>query len=233
MKLLRIMFTAWLYLCLATTLAEAGLLAVLWKRGQVTPNTAHNLLVVAYGVPVREMYEKMQVQAQPVKQEMASFAEIENARLLKSLDLDLREMSGDKGLLDLRDLDGLLEKERGRYAQLNTDFRDRWDAMQKDTTGSELLDLRRQIESVAPNLAKDQLLRILNDNKLEPNAALHHVVTIFKALPVDKRKKIIAEFDDSDAPHLHEILRQIRLGMPQTTLIRDTRDRMEQFRTQN
>ena len=232
MKLLKPIMTIWLYFCLATLLAESGILAVLWGRGQLTSHTLENLLVIAWDVPVRDMYDKLVAAAQPVNEEMISFADVETARTLTILDLDLRDLSADKGLADARELDLLVEEESNRYAQLKDDFDLRWEALGKEAVDSELLDVGRQIATVAPSLAKDQLLRILNDDQLEPEAALHHVVTIFRSLPVDKRKKIMLEFNGVDSASLHEILRQIRLGMPQITLIREARDRLNQFHTQ-
>jgi hypothetical protein len=232
MKLLRAVALAWMYLCFATAMAEAGLIAVLWQRGQLNANTMNNLFVVARDVPIREMHDQLVAQAQPLPEEMVSFAEVETARMLTILDLDLRDLSADKGLADAHELSQLLEEETIRYSQLKDEFDTRWDAMQKNAVDSQLLDVGRQIATVTPSLAKDQLLRILEDEKLEPDTALRQVVTIFRSLPIDKRKKIILEFKDQDTANLHEIMRQIRLGMPQTSLLRETREKIDQFRTQ-
>jgi hypothetical protein len=232
MKLLRAAMIAWVYLCFATALAEASVLAVLWHRGQLHHDTLNNLLVVARDVPVREMYDKLVEQSQPVKEEMVSFADVEAARMLANLDLDLRDLSADKGLADAQQLDLILQEETNRYSQVKGEFDTRWQNMEKEAIDSELKEVGRQIATVAPSLAKDQLLRILNDEQFDPEMALQQVVTIFRGLPIDKRKKIMLEFKDRDSSSLHEILRQIRLGMPQIALIRNTRERLDQFRTQ-
>jgi hypothetical protein len=65
-----------------------------------------------------------------------------------------------------------------------------------------------------------------------PETALNQVVAIFKNMSLDHRKKIIAEFKEDDAPRLQEILRQIRLGMPEVKLLRDTRVKLQEFRMQ-
>jgi hypothetical protein len=221
-----------MYVCFATALAEAGVLTVLWYRGQLNDNTMNSLLIVARDIPIRDMHDQLVAKAQPIKEEWVSFAEVQTARTLAHLDLDLRDLSADKGLAEVHELDLMLEDESSRYSQLKDDFDSRWDALQKDAVDSQLLDVGRQIATVTPSLAKDQLLRILNDEKLDPEIALQQVVTIFRWLPIDKRKKIVLEFKDRDASNLHEILRQIRLGVPQMTLIRDTRERLEQLATQ-
>jgi hypothetical protein len=123
-------------------------------------------------------------------------------------------------------LDQKVEFEKNHYTKMKDDFDQRWQAMRKDDMDGALQEVRRQIESVSPKLALDQLLRILDDKSLDASAALHHVVTIFKSVPADKRKRIVAEFQQKDAARLQEILREIRLGTPQATLIRDARRRL-------
>jgi hypothetical protein len=232
MKLLGRGFTLFAFFSIATVIAEAGLLAVLWQRGLLTEQTVQNLLAIAYDIPVRELYDQMAAKAQPVKKEMVSFAEVQEARMLSSLDLDLREMSTDKGRLDLRELRMLLDQENGRYNLVRNEFNQEWDNLQKGATETALRELQRQIESLQPKAAKDQLLRILDSPDLPADTALNQVVTIFKSMAVDKRKKIVAEFKDTDSQRLQDILRQIRLGMPEVGLLRETRDKLQQFRAQ-
>jgi hypothetical protein len=232
MKLLSRLLSLIAFFSIATVLAEAGLLAVLWKRGTLNAQTAQNLLTVAYDVPVREIFDDLAAKAQPVKKEMVSFSEVQEARMLTSLDLDLRQMATDKGFLDLQELGILLHQETGRYRVIKDYFDLEWANLQKGASESALRDLQRQIESLQPKAAKDQFLRILESPDLPPEKALNQVVTIFKSMALDKRKKIVAEFKEADSQRLQDILRQIRLGMPEIEVLRDTRLKIQEFRTQ-
>lgn len=232
MKFMGRLLSLLVFFSIATVMAEGGLLAVLWKRGLVNAHTAQNLLTVAYDIPVRELFDAMTLKAQPVKKEMVSFSEVQEARMLTSLDLDLRQMSSDKGLLDLRELEILLDQEKSRYFVIKNRFDLDWDNLQKGATESALKDLQHQIESLQPKAAKDQLLRILDSPDLPKDSALNQVVTIFKSMALDKRKKIVAEFKDADAQRLQDILRQIRLGMPEVDVLQQTRAKLQEFRVQ-
>ena len=56
------------------------------------------------------------------------------------------------------------------------------------------------------------------------------VVAIMKSMPTDKRKKIIAEFKQGeDTKDLYEILKNIRLGEPLASELKETRDKLQQF----
>jgi hypothetical protein len=232
MKFFSVLAMIWTGFCLATLLAEAGVLAVLWQRGQLGPHTVEQMLTVAYDIPVRDIQNRLLAKSQPTKRETTTYAELQTARLLTNLDLDLRELAADKGLVDLRELDRMVEEEKDRYTRMKDGFDQRWEALRKDATDAALQDVRRQIESIQPQLAKDQLLRILDDDQVDPETAIHHVVSIFKSLPIDKRKKVVTEFggDGEETAKLDEILREIRLGMPQATLIREAREQLDQFR---
>jgi hypothetical protein len=232
MKLLQWLGMVFACFSVATVLAEAGLLAVLRQRGSVNADTAQKLLTVAYDIPVRAIYEELAAKAQPVKKEMVSFAEVQEARMLTSLDLDLRQMSSDKGLMDMRELAVLLDQEKGRYTVVKNWFDKEWDNLQKGASDSALRDLQHQIESLQPKAAKDQLLRILDSPDVPAEIALNQVVTIFKNLAIDKRKKIVDEFKDTDSQRLQDILRQIRLGMPELDVLRGTRMKLQEFRLQ-
>jgi hypothetical protein len=219
----------WVYFCLATALAEAGWLVVLGKLGRINRQTVENLLIIAYDVPLRARYEQALARSLPTRHEMVSHGEVQGARMLAMLNLDVREMSADKGLMELRELDLIVEREKDRYSNMKDDFDRRWARLRNEMSHAAVQDLQRQIESVRPSIAKDQLLRILDDEQIQPDVATHHVVAIFKGMTIDKRKKLIAEFTADEFPRLHDILREIRLGKPQSTLIREARQRLEQF----
>jgi hypothetical protein len=49
-------------------------------------------------------------------------------------------------------------------------------------------------------------------------------------MPIDKQKKIFGEFKTpEESEQLHEILREIRLGMPESDLYGNTRSQLQQF----
>ncbi len=89
-------------------------------------------------------------------------------------------------------------------------------------------DLWQRLEAMQPNVAKDHLLRTLpatfaeaplKEMNAEERDSIIAVVTALKAMGDDKSKRIIAEFkNEKEAVKLVEILRLIRLGMPEVDL---------------
>ena len=58
--------------------------------------------------------------------------------------------------------------------------------------------------------------------------AMNDVVRMIKAMPLDKRKKIMGEFKTAqESEKLKEILREIRLSPVEMDLLRDSRKQLE------
>ena len=76
-----------------------------------------------------------------------------------------------------------------------------------------LLEVQRTLEAIAPKQAKEQLLRMLAEAKTPADQPMEDVLRILKAMPLDKRKKILAEFKTpEEIEKLADVLREIRLG---------------------
>jgi hypothetical protein len=161
--------------------------------------------------------------------EQPSLDQIMQARVRASLDLDLRESAIDKSLLDLRATESQIKTERERLDLWKADFDQRLAKLEQAGTDSSLLELQRALESMSPKQAKDQVLRMLDEGASGDDDPMQDVVAILKSLAESKRKKLFDEFKTPDEQEkLAEILRQIRLGLPDSELLRDTRNQLQQ-----
>jgi hypothetical protein len=217
------------YFSIATVAAELAGLGVLWIKGGFNNERLFQLMAAANDVDLYTMWKKMEAASQPIKKAQVSFREVIDGRDGVALNLDVRELAVDKGLIDMRMLETTLGQERKRYQLLRAEFERQLEQLRQGAVDQAVLDVQRQLESVSAKMAKDQLVRILDDDAIEPDVALHFFVTIVKAMPLDKRKRIFAEFKNQDSERLHAILRQIRLGVPDVQLIRETRNQLEEF----
>jgi len=224
--------TAFLYFSVATIVAETAALGVVWARGGMTEDRWIQILAVAHDIDLAEMWDTMEGAAHPAEEEQVAYDEVLLAQAKTSVDLDLREMAFDKGWIDVYNLESMLKQQRDRYAQLKKAFEQRLEQLHQGTVDTALQEVQRQLESVDAKLAKDQILRILDDDTIDPQKSMHFVVTMVRGMPLDKRKKILASFRNHNAEteRLHDILRQIRLGVPEVTLIRDTRRQLEELK---
>lgn len=230
MKLFRIPILAAYYACVATVLAEVALLGVLWAKGGLTNEKAIQVMAVSQDVDLPAMRKRIEAAHRPIEVEQVSYEEVVKERKQVILDLDLREIALDKGLIDVRQLEFMLTRERLQYDSLKETFDKQVETLKMGETDLALQELQRQLESISPRAGKEQLMMIMEDPQFVPETALRIVVALFKNMPLEKRKKLVAEFKtEKEATRLHEVLTQIRLGVPDIDLIRETRAQLETF----
>jgi hypothetical protein len=161
--------------------------------------------------------------------EQPSFGQILEARTVASLDLDLRESAIDKSLGELRTLETQLVTESRRLDGWKESFDKRLAELQTAATDASLLELQRTLEAIDPKQAKEQLLKMLEEPKSASDDPMEDVVRIIKAMPLDKRRKILAQFKtEKEVEQLHDILHVVRLGGSDTELLEETRGLLQQ-----
>jgi hypothetical protein len=214
-------------LSIGTLVSLIILLAMLWWKGALADQRLLGMLAALQGIeplPPAPAAAHLDPDA-----EQPSLDQLMQARLRTSLDLDLRESAVDKGLGDLRSLESAIRTERSRLDVWKQDFDQRLANLETAATDSALLQLQQTLQTIAPKQAKEQIMKMLEDPPTQSDNPMQDVVTILKAMPLDKQKKLIAEFKSpEEIEKLAEILRNIRLGTPDTELLRQTRNQLQQ-----
>jgi hypothetical protein len=230
-KLLKFLPAIVLYTCVATVVVEAGAVGAMSMQGMLTRERLFQCLAALYGVNLREIEEEALSAAKPPLPQQPAYEEIVKQRALAARDLDLRESAIDKALADMRALTAQLKMERERYDQLKLQFDARLAALEEVFADTALQEVQRTLEAINPKQAKDQILRMLEEaSPDEQEEVTRDVITMFKSMPIDKRKKIVGEFKtEEEAAKLHEILKDVREGIPDLSLIRSTRAQLAEF----
>jgi hypothetical protein len=214
-------------LSIGTLVSLVILLAMLWWKGALADERLLGMLAALQGIeplPTAPAAAHLDPDA-----EQPSLDQLMQARLRTSLDLDLRESAVDKGLGDLRSLESAIRTERSRLNVWREDFDQRLAKLETAATDAALLQLQQTLQAIAPKQAKDQIMKMLADPPTPNDDPMQDVVTILKTMPLDKQKKLIAEFKTpEETEKLAEILRNIRLGTPDTDLLRQTRSQLQQ-----
>lgn len=212
---------------IGTLVSVVILMAMLWWKGALADERVLGMLAALQGIeptPPAADAAKLDPDA-----EQPSIEQLLHARLRTSLDLDLRESAVDKALGDLRALESQIQSETKRLDGWKTDFDARLARLDKGATDAALLQLQQTLQTLAPKQGKDHIMKMLEDPTTADDDPMQDVVTILKAMPLDKQKKIFAEFKSPEETNkMAEILRNIRLGKPDSELLRETRNELQQ-----
>ncbi|HEX5106730.1 MAG TPA: hypothetical protein VFV87_23075 [Pirellulaceae bacterium] len=211
---------------IGTVLSLAVLLGMLWWKGALTDDRLVGMIAALQGIkPVPPASSTPNA----AEAEQPSLDQIMQGRLRASLDLDLRESAIDKSLGDLRAVETQIKAERERLDLWKVDFDARLAKLENAATDAAILEVQRTLESMQPKQAKDQILKMLDEPATNIDDPMRDVVTVLKSMADDKRKKLLAEFKTpEEAERLAEIIREVRLGLPDSEVIRDTRNQLQQ-----
>ena len=233
---LSLISSIFLAFCVATVISLLIGVAWLWMAGALTQDKLFRMAAIAHDVDIDKMRTELEESIRPKDKEQVSHNQIVSARLAESLDLDIRELAIDKALGDLRRLQDRLGKEQRRYDQMKTSFDSRLAELEAGARDEGILALQRSLVAMQPRQAKDQIQLILAEDPIplgpsgRKDDPMQSIVTVLKSMPIDKQKKIFGEFrSPEETEQLHEILRQIRLGMPESDVYGSTRSQLQQF----
>lgn len=229
-KMFNMATAAFAYLCIGTVIALAVGIGAMSVNGMLAPERIAGVMAALYGIDAHAEAEKLKPSDEKKSgEEPPSPEDVAAARLTKLLDLDLREQSLAKALVEMRGLQASLRTERERFDQQYQSFKSELDRMRQQTGDEAIAEVQRTLEALDPKQSKDQLLRILDDNTVTPEFAMRRVVSIVKSMAMEKRKKILAEFKSAEeGDKLAAILKQIGDGAPETAMLDAASKKLEE-----
>ena len=211
---------------IGTLITVMVIAAMLWWKGTLKDERLLDMLAALQGI---KPPPPAGLSALHVDSEQPSLDQILGSRMKASLDLDLRESAIDKGLGDLRTIETALQNETKRLDSWKQSFDKRLSDLQTAAADSALREIQQTLEVIPPKQAKEQLIKMLEEPKTPTDDPVEDVVRILKAMPLDKRKKILQAFNTPEENKiLSEILHVIRLGGSDAELLRDTRSQLQQ-----
>lgn len=227
MKLVRLLGTLGMAFCIGTTISLVVVGGMLWFKGALAGDRVMGMLAALYGVDTNRVAPA--AATKDANGEQPSLDDLLQKRLLASLDLDLRESAVDKSLGDLRNIETQIKTESQRLDAWKLSFDKRLQELETKAADTALQEIQQTLEVMNPKQAKDQIIRVLAEPPvIEQDRPLQDVVSILTTMALDKRKKILGEFKSpQEMETLAVILREIRLGMPDSEIIRSTRSQLQ------
>ena len=222
-RILRSGIPLFVYFCLATFFAELILLAYLGFSWKINRNKAIQVLAILRDIDLFEMRQKAEGEGDEIAPEQVSYRQILEERAEKILHLQLREQALEDGLQQLAYEQRKLGNERKHYKQLEASFKKELLELQEGAVKTGTDNVRLKLESIKPPQAKDLLVQMLKDKRLD------EVVVLLANMPTMKSSKIMSEFKNGDEPkQLYDVLKRIGEGYPEFDLGQQTGEKLAQ-----
>jgi hypothetical protein len=208
-KLLRVAGVGLTYFCVATVLTEVILAVAIASKWQLDRDRVAQMLAIANGADLLAIREEAGKEREQPPTEQPSYDQVLEARAARMRNLELREQALQDDLLQLRLAQEKTADEQRRYKQLKESFDAALRAQREGATANGTEEVRRILEAIKSKQAKDLLVQMLDEKKLD------EVVVLLAAMPDARRAKIVGEFKTADEKQrIGEVLRRIGEGVP-------------------
>lgn len=227
-RILSLLSAACLYFCVATVIAGAVGLVMLYQKGAFSDGRVLHMWAALHGIQLPSE-DSTDVNDKPETEEQPAYDDIVTKRSLAALDLDLRENTLDKSLNELRIVEQRIRTEQVRFDRQVLSYEDKLKSLETNAADAAVLETQRTLEALPPKQAKQQLLSLLDETPSpgieNPTAA---VVALVKAMPIERRRKILSEFKTiEEEGKLANILKEILRGAPDVPFLRQAREELQ------
>lgn len=208
--------------CVATVIAQLLILGMMAAKGNLRPDTLTQALAIINGIDVTgTQVEKAFQRAQDIP--VPSHEEVLKERASMSLELQNQRNAIQRERDTANKLLADLASRTAEFDRRRQEFYTKVDELEKNLLKDSLQQVQKAIEQLAADQAKDQLIRMLESDRMDD------VIAIVKVLDPAKRKKILNEFaEPADTDKLHKILMQMLAGEPAASLVKDQRRSLDE-----
>ncbi len=210
-KLLGAAGIGFVYICVATAIAEAIIVGSLWASGSFETTKVQRYAAILYGFELADLNINGKKLAGKETDGSVSRDELLESRVADNETLATRQEAIRRGADDIRILVQTLSTKRERYEIVKGGFEDLLSQLERDVNGSALTEVRRTLEVLQPKQTKDLVIDMLRDGDSHPeDDVLEDVLAIIRGMPQDKLKKIFGEFKTEEE---RVVLNRILLGI--------------------
>lgn len=211
-----------LYLALATTIAEAIIVAYCWTKWRLDRNKLMQIAAVLQGVDLVGLNAEAKPAQEEASSEQPSYQQVVQARALKLRNIELREQSLKNGIEQLRTEQQSLGDDKARYQRQRQEYESQLATLTKQSESNGVEQTRGILAKLAPKQSKELLLGMLKRNEMPA------VVMLLQDMSDSSRAKILKEFKTpEETEKLDDVLRQIRQGMPQAEIAKKAQERLK------
>ena len=203
------------YFCIATIFAQVICVAYLFAMGRLDKERLVQLAAVVQGVDLLDVRSTVAAAQNDASQEQMAFRNIQEARAVAENDFRLREQSLAKEMQTLKQMREQFARDKADLQRVRQTFEEEIAAIADEALNEGQENVRLILENVKPDQAKDQIMRMVEAGEIA------EVVRMLADMPINNKKKIIAEFNDNetDEKTLEEILRLLRDGVPTINVV--------------
>ena len=201
------------YLCVATVITLALVIAYLLQTDQLTRDKVFRIVALVQDVDLQQLSAAQQPKkpGDEVPGEEPSLNEVANRQQVQDRNYEVKLLALKRGKQDydasLHDLNEKID----RYDRMVRDIQTRLNTQQQQTSLQNIAKVVGQLEQVKPEVGKDSLMKFIEEDRMDD------AILLMSKMSESKLKNILKTFQTpQELAKLHDIHRRIISGGPES-----------------
>ena len=192
------------YFCVATVITAALIVGYMWHTDHLNNEKMFRLVAVVQDVDLEEIAKAEEKPADAVPPAEPSLNEVMHGQQVQDRNFEVKQLALQRGKREYDASLQLLIEKTDRYDRLAQDWQSRLKQEQELKTQENLAKVVSQLEQVSPEVGKDQLMRWIDEQKMDD------AILLMNKMAESKLAKILKTFETpEELGKLHEIHERI------------------------
>jgi len=203
-KIVDMLFGLIAYVCVATVITLALIIGYLWQKDLLTNDKVFRLAAVMQDVDLQQIAKADQKSPDEVPPAESSLTEVMHHQQVQDRNYEVKQLALQRGKQVYDASHQRLTEQIARYDRLARDWQNKLRQEQEQTSQQNIGQVVAQLEQVSPEVGKDQLMRFIDEKKMDDAIAL------MNRMSENKLAKILKTFETPvELTRLHEIHERI------------------------
>ncbi len=204
MRLINTMTALVAYVCVATVIALALGIGYLWHTDRLNDDKVFRMVALFHDVDLQQIAESQHKSSDEVPPEEPSLNTVKHYQQVQDRNLEVKLLALQRARQDSDHRLQELKVQTERYDRLAQEWQSKLKQEKERTTQENLATVVSQLEQIKPDVAKDLLMRWIEEERMDD------AILLMSKMSESKLSKILKEFEtDKELDRLHEIHQRI------------------------
>jgi hypothetical protein len=195
------------YVCVATVVTIALILGYLWYTERINDEKVFRVVALLHDVDLEQLAEATQKASDAVPSEEPSLEDVLHHQQIQDRNFEVKMLALQRGRQEYDERLQLLKEQTLRYDRIATEWQSRLKQEEELATQENLAKVVAQIEQMKPPVAKELLMRWIDEGRMDD------AILLMSKMAESKLAKILKTFEtEQELDKLHDIHQRILGG---------------------
>jgi hypothetical protein len=220
-KIINLVFTLVAYFCVASVISLALILGHMWHTDRLNDEKVYRIFALLHDVALQQIAQSQQKRSDEVPPEEPSSTGVLHHQQVQDRNFEVKLLALQRGKQDYDHRYQELKKEIDRYNRLAQDWQSRLKQETELKNQENVAKVVSQLEQVRPEVGKEELLRWINEGRMDD------AIVLMSKMSESKLGKILRTFEtDTELDTLHEVHERIIGGSSDTEQLQKALDEL-------